>query len=37
VHLCCRSCGTRFPIAEFRDQMDDALEELLADARCDRL
>jgi hypothetical protein len=37
VTLCCRSCGARFSLSEFRESLDDILEELLADTRCDRL
>jgi hypothetical protein len=37
VTLRCRSCGARFSLSEFRESLDDNLEELLADTRCDRL
>jgi hypothetical protein len=37
VTLCCRSCGTRYGLSDFRESLDDILEDLLADTRCDRL
>jgi hypothetical protein len=37
VTLRCRSCGARFSLSEFRASLDDVLEELLGDTRCDRL
>jgi hypothetical protein len=30
-------CGTHYSLAEYRDRLDDILEEELADTRCDRL
>jgi hypothetical protein len=37
VTLRCRSCGARFSLSELRESLDDVLEELLGDTRCDRL
>jgi len=37
VTLRCRSCGARFSLSEFRESLDDVIEELLGDTRCDRL
>jgi ribosomal protein L37AE/L43A len=33
----CRDCGAHYPLAEYRDRLDDILEAELADTRCDRL
>jgi len=35
--LRCRACGARFSLSDFRGQIDEALEEALADIPCDRL
>jgi hypothetical protein len=37
VQLRCRRCGAHYRLAEYRDRLDDILEEELADIRCDRL
>jgi hypothetical protein len=37
VHLRCRACGAHVALAEYQEQMDEQLEEELADTRCDRL
>jgi hypothetical protein len=37
VQLRCKGCGAHYALAEFRDRLDDSLEEELADTRCDRL
>jgi hypothetical protein len=37
VTLRCRSCGAQFSIADYREELDDILEEQLANTRCDRL
>ncbi|MGE5258684.1 MAG: dual CXXC motif small (seleno)protein [Hyphomicrobiales bacterium] len=37
MSLRCRSCGARYPLAEYRENLDESLDEQLADARCDRL
>jgi hypothetical protein len=33
----CRACGAEYPVADFRQEIDAAAEEELADVRCDRL
>lgn len=35
--LRCRACGAEHPVADFREQIDEAIEEALADTPCDRL
>jgi len=37
VRLRCKGCGAHYPLAEYRDRLDDLLEEQLADTRCDLL
>ncbi len=37
VTLCCRACGAEYPVADFRERIDEAVEESLADIPCDRL
>jgi hypothetical protein len=37
VKLRCRACGAHLSLAEYRGQMDEQLDEDLADTRCDRL
>jgi hypothetical protein len=33
----CGACGAEYPVADFREYIDEAFEEELADIRCDRL
>ncbi|WP_369692228.1 dual CXXC motif small (seleno)protein [Desulfonema ishimotonii] len=33
----CRSCNTRYPLTRFAREMDDDLEERLANIPCNRL
>jgi hypothetical protein len=37
VQLRCKGCGAQYPLAEYRDRLDDILDEELAGTRCDRL
>nr|WP_281382941.1 dual CXXC motif small (seleno)protein [Dissulfurirhabdus thermomarina] len=33
----CRACGRSFSLAEYADELDEAIERRLAGVRCDRL
>ncbi len=35
--LRCRACDAEYPLADFRERIDEAIEETLADIPCDRL
>ncbi len=37
VTLRCGACGAEYPLADFRERIDEAVEESLADIPCDRL
>jgi hypothetical protein len=36
VQLRCRACGAHYPLSDYRERLDDGLEEELANIRCDR-
>ncbi|MFP4475977.1 MAG: dual CXXC motif small (seleno)protein [Desulfatibacillaceae bacterium] len=35
--LRCRSCGKTYTLEEFGDDIDERIEEMLANVRCDKL